>query len=185
MKDYNDFLKNNEDNLVRFNKIGSKSIIIFRILEFIFDKSFKTKCVLGQNKSKTEFYTYTNINFTDVKLVIPKVGYDIYVKTNQEKDANLLVISYYLGTDTIDIIEYLGDDTYIIDDKVIVKERIPNTNPVEYKNERINDILKYIGLEHIEKPKNEIKYEGDCYSKIKLLPDCKYRLYKFEKSVKV
>jgi hypothetical protein len=181
MKDYNDFLKN--DNLVRFNKIGSKSIIIFRILEFLFDRSFKTKCVL--NKSNTEFYTYTNIDNTDLKLVIPKVGYDIYIRTNQEKDANLLVISYLNGTDTIDIIEYLGDDTYIIDDKVIVKERIPNTYPIEYKNERTNDILKYIGIEHIEKPKNEIKYEGDCYSKIKLLPDCKYRLYKFEKSVKV
>jgi hypothetical protein len=114
--------------------------------------------------------------------VYPKASYETFIQTKDFKEANLLRIEYYLGRDSKDIIAASEEKTFIVDDKIPVEYRVPTekypNGGEETAKGRVNNILNYIGLDHVEKPLDLVKYEGDCYSKIELLPECKYKLYK-------
>lgn len=170
------------DNLIRTDKVGGIRNIIFAIFNQTENGEFDTKCVLGQSKN-TDSYSYSNIGYTDIKHVIPKVGYEYFERTENPSEANLLVINYFHGTDTKDIISYEGDTTFVVDDKVPVMYRLPNE--LEERKGRVNSILNYIGLDHIEKPEDKKGWDTDMYTKIQLLSECKYRLYKLIKRVEI
>lgn len=160
-------------NMIRFEKVDG-IIISMSVENFFEDGSFLTRCILsGKNNS----YSYKQYGHTPLNLVTPKVSYGIYEKCEDQKDANILQISYYGGTSSENIVDFIEDDVFVIDEKLPVTYRLPNE--MEERFGRVNNILNYVGLEHVEKDADKIQFDGDCNTKIKLLPECKYELFKF------
>jgi len=171
--------------LIRFKKIEGIRIILFQCFDFQSDGSFYTR-TLGTKNCK--YYETTQIS-EHVFKITPKVSYEVFTPTKEHSEANLLKIRYYAGNDTKDIVKAIDEKTFIIDDKIPVEYRVPTEKwpggSAEKAKGRVNDILKYKGLDHVDKPLNLVKYEGDCYSKIELLDDCKFELFKFERVYKM
>ena len=90
-------------NMIRFEKVDG-IIISMSVENFFEDGSFLTRCILsGKNNS----YSYKQYGHTPLNLVTPKVSYGIYEKCEDQKDANILQISYYGGTSSENIVEEL------------------------------------------------------------------------------
>jgi hypothetical protein len=168
------------ETIVRFERVNGIKIIVFQCSEFAEDKSFTTRTILG-DKSRDHF-SFKQIGLTKTFRVYPKASYETFIEAKDIKDANVLRIEYYLDSDTKDIIEAIDEKTFIIEDKIPVEYRVPTekypNGGEETAKGRVNNILNYIGLDHVEKPLELVRYEGDCYSKIELLPECKFKLYK-------
>lgn len=167
--------------LVRFKKIDGIKVLLFQCSNFNDDGSFHTRTLGTKN---CEFYTVKQIS-EYVFEITPKVSYERFTPTKNHTEADLLKIRYFMGNDTKDIIKVINEKTFIIDDKIPVEYRVPTKKwpggSAKKAKGRINDILKYKGLDHVDKPLDSIRYEGDCYSKIELLDDCRYELFKLEK----
>ena len=163
----------------------SHSMILPAVSIILPDNSFKTKA-LGNNRNQfgrdmsTDLFReyFEDAIRKDVRIINPLVPYKVYESTTDAKECNIIVINYYMGNDYKDVKEYLGGKMFVIDDEIPVSERIPNTNPPEYKFGRFNSILQYTGWEHIPKSVEKAKYEGDCYSRIELNDKCKYTMLK-------
>jgi len=168
------------ETIVRFEMINGRGILLFQCYDFADDKSFKTRTILLEQRH--DHYRFERIGYTDTFKVYPKASYETFIQTKDFKEANLLRIEYYLGSDSKDIIEAIDEKTFIIDDKIPVEYRIPTEKYPNGGDEtakgKVNSILNYIGLDHVERPLETVRYEGDCYSKIELLPECRYKLYK-------
>jgi hypothetical protein len=168
------------ETIVRFEMINGRGILLFQCYEFEDDKSFKTGTILLEQRE--DHFRFEQIGYTKTFKVYPKASYETFIQTKDFKEANLLRIEYYMGSDSKDIIEAIDEKTFIIDDKIPVEYRVPTKKwpggSAQTAKGRVNDILKYIGLDHVEKPLELVRYEGDCYSKIELLPECRYKLYK-------
>ena len=164
--------------VVRFDKVNGKKVILFGCSNFN-KKTFETRTKL--NKGDTDHYTAKEIRY-GVYEITPKVNCEIFVPIEDYKLADLLIIDYYTGTDTKDIVEPIDAKTFIIDDNVPIREV---NDDYSLPTGRVNDILKYKGLEHIDKPKEKRRYEGEKYTKIGLLPDCKYHLYYKDKVMNI
>jgi hypothetical protein len=177
----------------RFSTVETKyssrvQTLIGAVLDILPDGSFRTRCILG---GKDQFgrdlsnglYTWRweNPNYATVAIVTPLAPYELFEETKDPKECNLLSIDYYMGTSNYDVVKTLGDKMFVVEERLPVEERIPNTNPPEFKLGRFNSILQYTGWEHL--PKETPKYEGDAYSRIELSDECKYRMYKFIKVV--
>lgn len=167
-----------------FKKEGaSHSMIIPAVSVILPDGTFKTTSLgnkmnsFGRDMSEglyLERYEHPHIH--TVKIITPLIPYELFERTNNPKECNLLSIDYYMGVDSKKVIEYLGGKMFIIDDDIPVSERIPNTE--EYKFGRFNSIMQYTGWEHILKSPELAKYEGDKYTRIELSNECKYTMFK-------
>lgn len=167
------------ETIVRFEKVKGIGILLFQCSDFAEDKSFTTRTIIGEKSS--DHYSSEKIAFSTFR-VKPKASYEAFIETKDHKEANLLSIHYYAGRDTKDIIEAIDPITFIVDDKVPVEYQIPTEKwpggSAEKAKGRVNDILKYKGLDHVEKPVEDKKWDTDCYTKIELLPECRFNLYK-------
>jgi hypothetical protein len=111
-----------------------------------------------------------------VALVTPLNTYEVFERTNKPKECSLLRINYYMGGSYYDVLNSIGSKIFIVEEKLIV----PNA---ERGHTGINNILSYKGLQH--EVKETPKYEGDCNTRIELLDECKYEMYKLVKKVLV
>ena len=163
--------------LVKFKKTNGKSIILFSCSNFQDDKSFRTRTLIRDLDN--EFFTAKEIERNQTYQILPKVEYEIYqeIQINERNcnEADLVSISYYGGTDTKAIIEAVDEKTFIVDDRLPIRKI---SDDYREKPGLTNDILKYIGLKHVEKPQEQKQFEKDCYTKIELLPECNRRFYK-------
>jgi hypothetical protein len=172
--------------IARFEKVdGVRILVPFETLNP--DGSLLTTCIMTSGRDerlKGKHFTYALLEGNyKVYRVTPRVSFDIFEFTRDYKEANLLRIDYYLGQSTYDIIKAEENNVFIVEEKLPVKYRLPNET--EERLGRVNDILKYIGLEHVEKPLGKVQYEGDAYTKIQLQDDCRYNLFKFIKVYKL
>ena len=145
------------------------------------DGSFETQCLgLG---SKNQFGRDMSLGVynwkwrdphgvTGVAIVTPNNSYEVFESTNDPKECKLLRITYYMGTSNYDVIRSIGKYIFVVEHKLIV----PNA---ERGTTGINSKLNYKGLQH--EVKEMPKYEGDCNTRIELLNDCKYEMYKLVK----
>ena len=160
--------------LIRLHKEGeSYTLWLPGVQEIYPDGSFLTRAILGGRNSfgrdlSEGIYRWKllNPNSDAWKIVTPSIPYQVYEQVYEEKECNVIATSYYMGTDYKDVIKYEGGNKFLIEEKIPVEERIPNTNPPEYKKGRYNNVLEYTGLDHLPKP--QPKYEGDAYSLIEL-----------------
>jgi hypothetical protein len=175
--------------LARFSTIPTKyssrvRTMIGAVTEILPDNSFKTRCILGgkdgfgrDNSNGLYTWQYENPNYkSSISIVKPNAPYELFEETDDFKECNLLAIKYYMGTDYNDVIKVLDKRMFIVEEKHIVSERIPNTLPEEYTVGRFNEILQYTGWEHL--PKENPKYEGDAYTRIELSEKCPVTMYK-------
>jgi hypothetical protein len=172
--------------LARFKrKEDSFSNLVPAIRVVLTDNTFKTTAVFrgkdgfGRDLTKDAFrWVYENPNMPTIRVVTPLIPYELFERTNNPAECNLLAIQYYMGTDFQDVVEYLGGKMFVVDEKLIVSERIKNTLPEEYTIGRFNDTLQYTGWEHLHKKPELVKYEGDVNTRIELSDECKYKMYK-------
>lgn len=177
--------------LIRLHKKGdSFTLWMPGVLEIYSDGSFLTRAQgnhhnsFGTDLSQNIYrWRWENPIIKDKKIITPLIPYQVYEEEYEAENCNLIATSYYMGTDFKDVKKYLGGNQFVIDEKIPVEERIPNTNPPEYKKGRYNDILKYTGLDHLEKL--EPKFEGDAYSLIELDMVGVHKFYKLIKTVKI
>lgn len=178
--------------LIRITKPEEKystriRIMIGAVLEILPDGKFITNCILGSKDTfgrdvGAELYRWKpEKQYSSTSIVTPLFSYEVFEPTKKPSECSLLAISYYAGTDYNDIAKFVDGKKFIVDERIEVEVRIPNTNPIEYKKGRYNSILEYTGLEHL--PKENPRYEGDCQSLIELSDNCKYTMYKLIKTV--
>jgi hypothetical protein len=179
--------------LIRITKPEEKyssriRIMIGAVREILPDGKFRTACILGGKDTfgreigaELHRWKYENPNDRTISIVSPLYSYEVFEPTQNPDECNLLAISYYMGTDYNDVIKTVDKKKFVVNERIIVSERIPNTYPEEYTKSRFNSILQYTGLEHL--PKENPRYEGDCNSLIELSNECKYTMYKLVKVV--
>jgi len=171
----------------RFSTIETKyssrvQTLIGAVLDFLPDGSFRTRCILGAKNQFGKDYSkglYTwrleHVN-ANISIVTPLAPFELFEETKDPKECNLISIDYYMGTSNYDVVNSLGEKMFVVEEKIPVEVRIPNTNPPEFKLGRFNNILQYTSWEHL--PKEKPKYEGDAYTRIELSNECSYRMYK-------
>lgn len=172
------------EQIVRFKKIKGRTVLLFSCFDFHEDNSFLTRTRVFDHD--TDFFIATKISeyITQIK---PKIPYDIFIETNKPNEADILTIRYFAGRDIKDVVRAIDSKTFVIDDKLPIEYQIPTekypNGSLEKAKGRVNDILKYKGLDHLPKPLEQVRYHGDCYTKIELLDDCKYNLFKLKKNI--
>jgi len=172
-------------DLVRFKKKNSSvGIMVPAITEILSDGKFWTRS-LSRGKDQfgrdhtLEYFTASDPErrYTQ-RLITPKTDYEMFELTTNPLEADLIAISYYLGTDFKDVEKSLGGKKFIVKEKLQVKTR-RECYEEEYDPFYDNGILKYRGLAHHDKRIDEVGYEGDCNTEIELHDDCSFKMYKF------
>lgn len=180
-------------DLARFKKKESSvGIIVPAVTKVNEDGSFETRSLsggrdqFGRDLTAEYFHRIVDPNRSKLDLIKPKTDYEMFVLTDNEMEADLLAIDYYMGTDFKNIKKPLGGKKFIVKEKLQVKTRISTSSVEDYKKNgdqfedfHDNNILKYRGIAHQEKQIDDVKYEGDCNTEIQLHDDCKFKMYKF------
>lgn len=183
--------------LIRITKPETKyssrlGFIIGGVSKINKDNSFETICQgLGKPNqfgtvTSEGVYRANQIKYSDTSIVTPLVDYEVFEPTNKPSECNLLRISYYMGTQSIDVIRYVDGKTFVIDEDVYIqggREANNGKGSMNPANDGVNLVMKYKGLYH--EVKKEPRYEGERYTAIELLKDCKYEMFKLVKKVLV
>lgn len=180
-------------DLAKFKKKDSSfGIMVPAVIKVYEDGSFYTRSLsrgrdqFGRDLTAEYFQRIVDPNKSQPDLIKPKTDYEMFESTTNPMEADLIAIDYYMGTDYKKVVKPLGEKHFIVDDKVQVRTRIPTSDIEEWK--KIGDqfhefydntILKYRGIKHHEKQAEDVRYEGDCNTEIKLDDDCNFKMYKF------
>lgn len=186
IKKYDQYFESNSNNkryLVRFKNGDDSFTTYIAAVTSIEGNVFKTTCLglVGGKGLGSKYYTaIRDENRTQTTIVTMKIPFQIFEKTSNPNECDLLAITYYMGTDYENIVKTLGNNEFIIDDKVPIFDRITDDNKDVLLNPdgRYNDILEYTAFEHLPK---EHPNDGDMNTRIQLSDKCKYEMYKFIK----
>lgn len=176
-------------DLARFKKEGTHyTLWIPAVTQMNEDGSFLTRALsrgkdmfgrdntLGHYRNERTEHKY-------ITKVVPEIDYEMFERTDNPDEADVLAVSYYGGTDMNKVVKTLGPKTFIVGEKLQIESTIDEIDEETGFKKKVpyyhNTILEYISKKHHPKRQEEVGYEGDCNTEIELTDECKYKMYKF------
>lgn len=157
----------------------SVSFMFPAVIDFIDGTTFRTSSRdkgFPNHLTQSDYYrTWKDENHFGVRFIQCNQPFTIYEETKIQSECVLLAISYYAGTDYSPVTP-LGNNIFIKHEKVRAtnREKITGNEFYGYHNE----ILEYIGLEHIAV--DNPRYDGETHTKVQLTDKCKFVMYKIK-----
>lgn len=106
------------------------------------------------------------------KIYTPLVPYEVFERTDNWKECNLLAIECYMGTSYDNVVEVKGEKNFVIEEKIKNSERKNGVEVTPFHN----TIMEYVAHEHIEV--ENPRYDGEMHTRIVLTNKCKFKMFK-------
>ncbi len=176
-------------DLAKFKKEGTHiTLYVPAITQVNEDGSFLTRALsrgkdmFGRDNTLGHYRT-EKTEHKDINKIVPEIEYEMFERTDDPKEADILAISYYAGTDMKKVVKTLDSKKFIVNEKLQIEDTIDEIDEETGFRKKVphyhNTILEYIATKHHPKRLEEVGYDGDCNTEIELTEDCKYKMYKF------